>query len=129
MNTLFRCFALAAACLSLHLPALSQAQRPFPATAMRGDLVIQAPPQVLLNGSEARLSPGARIRGQDNMLQMSASLVGQMLRVHYTVETSGLIHEVWILRPEEAAVRPWPETAEQARNWRFDPVAQAWSRP
>ena len=126
---MFRCLTLAAATLCLHLPALAQVQRPFPATALRGELVIQAPPQVLLNGAEARLSPGARIRGQDNMLQMSASLVGQKLRVHYTLETLGLIHEVWILRPEEAALRPWPRTAEEARSWRFDPVAQTWSKP
>lgn len=77
--------------------------RSFPADALRGTLVVVQPPVVTLNGKEDRLSPGARIRGTNNLLQMSASLVGQSLVVNYTREQTGLIHEVWILTSAEAA--------------------------
>lgn len=108
--------------------AVAQTSRPFPATALRGALQITQPPEVLLNGEAARLSPGSRIRGTNNMLQMSAGLVGQKLLVHYTREPSGLVHDVWILTPEEAARKPWPGTAEEARRWEFNPAAQTWTR-
>ena len=91
------------------LPALSQAQtalqfgeREFPAKAMRGSLQVIAPPNVLLNGQTARLSPGARIKGPSNALVMSASLVGSTVAVNYVLDMQGLVHEVWILTPQEA---------------------------
>ncbi len=110
------------------LPAWAQTTRPFPANALRGSLEITLPPLVLLNGSPARLSPGSRIRGADNLLQLSGSLVGQTLTVNYTVETQGMLHDVWILTPEEAAKKPWPTSAEQALRWQFNPSAQTWTR-
>jgi hypothetical protein len=125
---MYRCalYALAAACVVT--PAAAQ-QRNFPPQALRGALVIQAPPEALLNDRPVRLAPGARIRGQDNMLQMSASLVGARLLVHYTLDPQGLIRDVWILTPQEASRQPWPTTAAQAQAWRFDPVAQLWTQP
>ena len=129
---MLRCVLQACAGLALAaalLPAGAQALRPFPATALRGTLLITQPPEGLLNGQPARLSPGARIRGADNLLQMSGALVGQTLLVHYTLEPSGGVHDVWILTPEEAARKPWPTTAAEARQWRFSPAAQAWSKP
>jgi hypothetical protein len=103
--------------------------RPFPATALRGELVVLQPPEVALNGRAARLAPGARIRGDDNLLQMSAALVSRRLAVNYTIDTSGLLLDVWILTPAERARQPWPTTPAQAAAWTFDPAAQAWSRP
>jgi len=114
---------------TLATPAAAQVQRNFPATALRGTLLIGEPPEIALNGKPARLAPGARIRGQDNMVQMSGALSGAKLLVHYTVDTYGLVKDVWILRPEEAAVRPWPATPEQAGTWTFDPTAQTWTKP
>ena len=110
-------------------PAAAQVQRVFPQNALRGALVIGNPPEITLNGDPALLAPGARIRGPSNMLEMSATLVGVRLLVHYTVDTLGLVKEIWILTPEEAAKRPWPTTPRQAEDWVFDPVAQTWSRP
>jgi hypothetical protein len=52
-----------------------------------------------------RLSPGSRIRATSNLLVMSASLVGQELTVNYVRDAAGLLHEVWILTPEEAAAK------------------------
>jgi hypothetical protein len=126
-----------AANLSLGLPALlvllpalaaAQVQRNFPQDALRGALVIDAPPEVRLNGEAARLAPGARIRNADNMMVMSGTLTGTRLLVHYTLDTLGLVKDVWILTPAEAGKRPWPSTPEQAQQWLFDPVAQVWSR-
>lgn len=110
------------------LVAQAVSPRSFPATALRGDLLITQPPQAVLNGQAVRLAPGARIRGVDNMMQLSGTLVNQRLLVHYTVDMSGQLRDVWVLTPAEAA-RPWPVTAQQAQAWRFDPGTQTWSRP
>ncbi|APW44059.1 hypothetical protein [Rhodoferax saidenbachensis] len=104
-----RQLALAAAVLGLALPAFAQDApvRPFPPKAERGAMVITNPPDLVLNGKTARLSPGARIRGANNMLVMSGALVGQNLLVNYVLEPNGLVHEVWILTEAEAKlVRP-----------------------
>jgi hypothetical protein len=119
-----RCFAL---------PALAQAKKPrwpsllalcflglgtldgmahattrnFPPQAQRGTLQITLPPDAILNGQAARLSPGARIRGTNNLLILSGALQGQALPVLYELEQHGLVHNVWILTPQEAA-QPWP---------------------
>jgi hypothetical protein len=90
---------------------------------------MSSPPDITLNGQPARLAPGVRVRNQANMLEMTGALVGQRLLVNYTVEINGLINNVWILRPEEAAVRPWPTTLEEAQTWTFDPAAQTWTKP
>ncbi len=112
-------------------PALAQqVARFFPATALRGIVTIGVFPEITLNGQATRLAPGARIRNGDNMLVTPASMVGQRWTVHYTIEpTSGLVLDVWVLRGDEMAVRPWPTTPEQAAAWQFDPAAQTWTRP
>jgi hypothetical protein len=57
------------------------------------------------------------------------ALIGGRYLVNYTLDLSGGVKDVWILRPEEAAVQPWPSTAEEAQAWRFDPVGQVWIKP
>lgn len=108
--------------------ALAQTSRPFPAAALRGELQITQAPEALLNGQPVRLSPGARIRGTNNMLQMSAALTGVPLLVNYTREPSGGVHDVWILTAEEAARKPWPSSPQEAQSWEFNPAAQTWTR-
>jgi hypothetical protein len=84
-------------------PALAQTTpRQFPPSAQRGMLVVTAPPALLINGKPERLSPGARIKGPTNMMVMSAALVGRAVLVNYKRDVQGMIHEVWILTPEEA---------------------------
>ena len=75
--------------------------RPFPPKALLGEMQVIQTPEVLIDGKPARLSPGARIRGADNMLTLSASITGQIHTVKYLRESHGLIHEVWILNPAE----------------------------
>ena len=120
---------LTALCLGVvALPATAQAQRNFPADALRGALVVGDAPEITLNGQPARLAPGARIRGQNNMLAMSGSLAGQRLLVNYTFDMNGQVKDVWILTPEEASRKPWPTTPEEAARWEFDAAAQVWTR-
>ena len=76
--------------------------RQFPAAARRATLQVIAPPEVLINGTSERLAPGARIKGSNNLLLMSASLVGSTVLVNYVRDAQGLILEVWILSHEEA---------------------------
>ena len=76
--------------------------RPFPPNTMRGILTVTQPPEVLLDGKADRLSPGARIRSANNTLVMSGALMGQGLRVNYTREPNGYIHDVWLLTDDEA---------------------------
>lgn len=128
---------LAASLLSVTLPSTASAQdgappghRVFPAQALRGELTVTAWPEVRLNDQIVRLAPGARLRGPDNLLRPPASLTGQTLLVHYTVEaTTGLLMEMWVLSAVERENTPWPASAEQARTWRFNPTTQKWSRP
>ncbi|CAN5329621.1 hypothetical protein BH11PSE9_BH11PSE9_13480 [soil metagenome] len=131
---MYRCALAAAVAATLIAPAFvvsaqAQMQRTFPQNALRGAIVIGQPPEITLNGKNAMLAPGSRIRDQNNMIAMSAGLSGSKLLVNYTVDTSGLVKDVWILRAEEAAVKPWPATLEQAQTWVFDPTAQTWSKP
>lgn len=126
---MLRCVMLLAALAALSAPIAAQLQRNFPATALRGELRVTQPPEAQLNGRVARLAPGARIRGADNMLLMSGAIVGAPLLVHYTLDTTGLVLDVWVLTPAEAARKPWPVTPEQAQAWRFNPDAQTWTRP
>jgi hypothetical protein len=77
---------------------------PMAKHAQRGVLRVMAPPEVLLNGQPARLAPGARIRDRNNLLVVSGALLGQDLVVRYTRDPLGLLHEVWVLTPREAAV-------------------------
>ena len=80
--------------------------RPFPPNAVRGILTVTQPPEVLMDGKADRLSPGSRIRGANNMLVMSGALVGQAMRVNYTREPNGSIHDVWVLTEAEASLPP-----------------------
>ncbi len=77
--------------------------RPIPKDVKFGHLVVVQPPEVTLDGRPDRLSPGARIRHTNNLLVLSGTVVGQTLPVVYRRDTYGLIHQVWLLTPEEAA--------------------------
>ncbi|MFY9511519.1 MAG: hypothetical protein WAQ05_11165 [Rubrivivax sp.] len=128
---MIRCVVVAAACAAAiaALPVQAQVHRNFPPNALRAELAVATPPEVLLNGQPARLSPGARIRGENNLLQVSSTLAGGRWLVHYTADLTGAVLEVWVLNAAERANQPWPQTAAEAANWTFDPLAQRWSKP
>ena len=126
---MLRCFIAALTVACVVAPAAAQVQRQFPQQALRGQIAFVNPPEVRLNGAAVVLAPGSRIRGQNNMLEMSGTLVGTKLWVHYTLDTQGSVMDVWILRPEELAKKPWPTTPAESQTWLFDVTAQAWAKP
>ena len=81
------------------------AVRQFPPAALRGEMVVVAPPDITLDGKADRLSPGSRIRDTNNMLVMSGALVNQKVVVNYLREGAGNVREVWILNSEEARLK------------------------
>ena len=116
--------ALVVAAVSAH----AQTHRFFPPQALRGELVVTQAPDVLVNGQLGRLSPGARIRGDTNLLLMSASITGQKYTVHYTLTEDGQVKDVWILNPAELANKLWPRTLQESATWLFEPGTQTWTR-
>jgi hypothetical protein len=127
--TMLRCVLTAVVAAAFTLPALAQTPRSFPANALRGEMAVLQPPELLINGKAARLAPGARIRGADNMMVLSGSLAGTRLVVNFNLDINGQVQNVWVLTAQERAKQPWPSTPDQAAAWRFDPAAQSWSRP
>ena len=114
------------------LPAFAQqVTRRFPISALRGKVVFTNPPDIELNGDAARLSPGVRIHGFDNMLVVTGAVAGSGSKyvVDYQLESTGLVSEIWLLTKTEAAVGPWPSTPAQAASWTFDYMAQTWTKP
>jgi hypothetical protein len=102
--TASRRWLLTVAALGLCSLALAQnAPRNFPDRALRGNLIVKQPPIITIDGQQVQLSPGARIKGPNNLLVMSGAIVGQELVVNYTVEAHGMVHDVWILTEAEAA--------------------------
>ena len=96
-----------------------QAVRAFPENARRGILKITTPPYALVDGQTTKLSPGARIRDMNNRIVLSAQLVGRELRVNYTREASGLLHDVWILTDAESAQKRAGNNDFVIRNYKF----------
>ena len=92
----------------LTLASIAAAQstvRPFPANTERGLMLVTYPPIVQMNGKPDRLSPGSRIRGQNNMLILSGSIVGQPLLVNFVRTPTGEVHDVWVLTEAEASLK------------------------
>jgi len=113
--------ALAASAALLGLPALAQTDqssqavqaasstetvkpniRQFPAKAVRGEMVVLAPPVISMDGKKDRLSVGARIRDANNHFTLSTPLLNKPVLVNYVRDNTGLVQEVWILNAEEA---------------------------
>lgn len=107
ISSLLRLAYITLAALLVGLATSASAQttvRPFPANVQRGVMVVVAPPIIQINGKTDSLSPGARIRGMNNFLVMSGSIIGQSLTVNYLRNPTGEVHEVWVLTPAEAAL-------------------------
>ena len=109
--------------------AQDQTMRRFPQNALRGVITFGEPPLVRLNGELARLAPGARIRGTNNLLVLSGTLTGLKSAVNYTLDNTGQLKDVWLLRDEETARKPWPSNPQEAAQWNFDAGNQIWSKP
>jgi hypothetical protein len=83
--------------------ATSAAQlRSIPQDAQRGTLTHVQEMIVELGGSRQRLAPGAQIRDASNRVLLPAAVPAGSL-VRYRLDTQGMVRQVWILTPEEAA--------------------------
>lgn len=128
---MYRCALGLAAAVQLVVAAPASAQtRAFPQNTLRGTLVFGDYPNIRLNGRAATLVPGSRVRDADNRIVMAGNLVGQRGAVNYTLEIGGAqVRDVWILRPDEAAISPWPRTLDEAAAWQYDATTMTWSKP
>ena len=99
---LISCALLAGSLLSLPLAATAQGIiREAPKDVKPGRMVVTQAPEITMDGKPDRLSPGSRIRDLNNMLVLSASITGKEIPVVYRRDPSGLVHEAWILTPDE----------------------------
>ena len=93
------------------LPAEAQnigeppAVRDFPQNALRGDMMVLAPPEILMDGNPDRLAPGARLRDPGNLLVLTGQVINQRLTVNYLRDNMGLVQQVWILTDAEAKLK------------------------
>ncbi len=129
---LARWLPLATLLLALGGTACAQGfARQFPAQAVRGTMVVTNGPEITMDGKADRLSPGARIRGTNNMMVLSGALIGQELVVNYTRENTGQVHDVWILTPEEAREKraTGADAARAAANAAANPARWPQSQP
>ena len=76
---------------------------PIPAKAQRADITFNGSADVVVNGQAARLAPGVRIYGRQNMLVMYGALAGKTKAKYILEETTGLVMTVWILTDNEIA--------------------------
>ena len=92
--------------------------REFPATALRGQMMVLTPPEISMDGKADRLSPGARLRDTNNQLVLSGAVVNQRLTVNYLRDNVGQVHQVWILNEEEASLKR-PNSPRSMFNFLF----------
>ena len=98
-------------------PLLAQnQQRSLPPASQRALIEVISPPNILLNGQPERLSPGARIRDANNFLVTSNALGSRPQLVQFVREPGGLVREVWVLTPAEAAQAAVPYQSSTLAN-------------
>ena len=91
---------IAFACL---VSASAQAQlRTIPGEAKPGEIRHVQETIVLIDGVRMRLAPGVQIRDEWNRLMVPTALPPGA-KVRYLLDSEGLVRQVWILTPQEAA--------------------------
>jgi hypothetical protein len=82
---------------------LASAQlRAIPLDAKRGTIQHVQEMMVAIDGVQTRLAPGAQIRDASNRLVLPVALPGAV-PVKYLLDAEGMVRQVWILTPQEAA--------------------------
>jgi hypothetical protein len=79
--------------------------RTIPKEAVLGEIRHLTAMEVEIDGKPRSLSPGAQIRDPDNRLVLPVSLV-EKTRVRYLVDSTGMVHRVWILSAAENSALP-----------------------
>ena len=98
---LFRHLLVALAALALGPLAHAQI-RSIPEAAKRGEMRHVQGMTVAIDGKAQRLAPGAQIRDPENRIVLPAALPPGA-KVKYLLDAEGLVRQVWILTPQEAA--------------------------
>jgi hypothetical protein len=78
--------------------------RTLPQDAPRGYLTHVRENLVRLDGRQLKLAPGAQIRGANNLIVQPTTLPKDSL-VKYQLNASGELFRVWVLTPEETAMK------------------------
>jgi hypothetical protein len=94
-------FAILASCAALAMAQL----RTIPKEAVLGQLRHLEAMVVEIDGKPRSLAPGSQIRDPDNRLVLPVSLV-EKTQVRYLVDSTGMVHRVWILSDAEKAALP-----------------------
>ena len=76
--------------------------RNLPADAVRGEIRHVQGMTIAIDGTERQLAAGAQIRSASNLIIVPSAIPPGSL-AKYTVDASGLVRQVWILTPQEAA--------------------------
>jgi hypothetical protein len=104
MNRWIKPALLGLSCAAALAAAAQGFVREAPKDVKPGLMAVSAtPPIIAIDGKEERLSPGARVRDTNNMMVLSGALAGKTLYTVYRRDPGGLVHEVWLLTPEEYA--------------------------
>lgn len=82
--------------------AASAQLRALPTDAERGEIRHVQGMTIAIDGSERQLAPGAQIRDASNLIIVPSAIPPGAL-AKYTVDASGMVRQVWILTPQEAA--------------------------
>lgn len=102
-------------CIALGLALAAPAHaldRLFPPQTKRGEMANVDFPTIRINGTERKLSAGAWIKNENNMIDMPVTLRDRRFTVNYTEDNEGNVNRVWILSPAEASV-PLPKLQTQ----------------
>jgi hypothetical protein len=97
--------ALVGVLLALLCTTAAAQLRTIPADAKLGTMRHLRDTIVEIDGQRARLSAGAQIRSDTNMIVLPTALPPDSL-VKYQLNEAGQVHRVWILTPQEAAQPP-----------------------
>ncbi len=110
VNTrLFSCLLL---CLFVCLRVAAD-DRPLPYNGTVGTLSISALPAIVIDGQTHKLTAGAQIRNDKNLIVQTATLKGADVKVLYNLNKLGQVDRIWILTPAElqqfeSGTRPKP---------------------
>ena len=99
-------------CLVLCNHVLAE-DRPLPYNGTVGTLSISALPTIVIDGQTHKLTAGAQIRNEKNLIVQTATLKGADVKVLFKVNKLNQIDRLWILTQEEvkqfeSGTRPKP---------------------
>jgi len=76
--------------------------RNLPADAERGEIRHLQGMTISIDGNERQLAPGAQIRSAANLIIVPSAIPPDS-PAKYTLDANGMVRQVWILTPQEAA--------------------------